>query len=466
MLFSHAVNTPLIYLDEYIEQSPKVLTDALTEITRTIAQAYTVDAISLTAFRSAPTLVDKTGKALTNFIMWQDKRNKSICEALATHNSDIHARSGACVNTVFTAGKIAWLKKNHQDIYLSSHKAMVVPDYIIHFMTGEFFTDVTYGSRTLLMDIKTLTWDPELCKHFDVDLDKLCDLIPQGSVAGYTTAAFSAVSGVKEGIPVISAGGDQQCSALGLGVTDVSRLAINNGTGSFILSLTDEPVLSNRAVICNVAAVPGKYTLESNVITSASALDWVMDAFFRDLRTGDGKPDYDAFNALAKSAPAGANGLVCLPLFEGCGTRHWNPQVRASFIGMSLSTSHADIARSLYEGICAEIIRSIAFMPLDRSKLTSTSLAGGLSQSDVFNQILCDMLGLPLTRYGNSQATAIGAFASAAVALGIYLTYETAVAAARQKDEVTMYQPDSALSAVYHDYLDRSGRLFKALYPV
>ena len=461
-LASHAVNTPLQFLDGFIEQIPSVFTDSLLEIIRHIQKSFEIDAISLTAFRSAPALVNREGQPLSNFIMWQDKRNKEICDALSPSNQEIHSICGAGVNTVFTAGKIAWFKKNMPDVYSKAYKAVVVPDYLTRFMTGNFVTDYTYGSRTLLMDIKKMAWNSRLCELFDVDMDKLCKLVPQGSVVGYTTAAFSRSSGVREGIPVISAGGDQQCGALGLGVTDTSRLSINNGTGSFILCLTDEPVLSVQSVICNVAAVPGKYTLESNVLTSASAINWAMETIFADLKK-DGAPDYKAFDLLSQSAPPGANGLCFFPLFQGCGTRHWNPEIRASLGGMSLSTTRADIARSIYEGISAEIVRSLAFMPFEKTAVQEISLAGGLSQSDVFNQILCDMLGLPLVRYQNKEATALGAFVSAAVALRLYPGYDEALKAVRTGDEITRYTPSPDLTAAYRDYLDTSGYLFRQM---
>lgn len=458
-LASHSVNTPLRFSNGYIEQIPAVFTDALLEIIRQIHKSFEIDAISLTAFRSAPALVNSKGQAMTNFIMWQDRRNKDICEALSHKNQEIHGICGAEVNTVFTAGKIAWFKQNMPDTYKKAHKALVVPDYLIHFMTGKFVTDHTYGSRTLLMDIRSLVWDKRLCELFGVDMDKLCDLVSQGSVVGHASVAFSRLSGVREGIPVISAGGDQQCGALGLGVSDASRLSINNGTGSFILSLTNAPILSVPSVICNVAAVRGMYTLESNVITSASAVNWVMETFLPDLKK-NGASDYGALNALAHQAPPGANGLFFIPLFQGCGTRHWNPEARAALYGMSLSTTKADIIRALFEGISAEIVKSIAIMPFDKSAVQEISLAGGLSQSEVFNQILCDMLGVPLLRYQNKEATAIGAYASAAVALQIYPGYDEAIQAARARDNITRYTPDPEIHAAYRACLDTSELLF------
>ena len=304
--------TPLLFRGSFIEQSADVYTEGLIYLCKELSKQQQIDAVTLTAFRSAPALIDRQGRALSNFIMWQDTRNKDICEALRPYEAEIYHSTGAAVNTVFTGSKIGWFKQFEPELYQNAYKAMIVPDYLMMLMTGEFVTDYTYGSRTSLMNLRTLRWDERMCELYGVDIGKLCDLIPQGSVAGYITESFSALTGLPCGIPVVSAGGDQQCGALGLGVVDSSTLEVNSGTGSFIISVIDEPVFVNQAVICNVAAIPGKYTLESNVLSSASALDWLMRSFFPDL-VKDGGMDFEAFNNLAQMSPPGAGDLFCVP---------------------------------------------------------------------------------------------------------------------------------------------------------
>ncbi len=456
---SHA--TPLLFIGPLIEQSPAVYTDTLLHLCKEISKDHTVDAITLTAFRSAPALVDMEGNALTNFVMWQDKRNRAICDALSPFDDAVYATCGASVNTVFTAGKISWFRQNMPEIYQSAHKAMIVPDFMICFMTGAFVTDYTYGSRTSLMDLRSLSWDKGMCELFHVDMDKLCGLIPQGSIAGYTTKPFSKLSGIREGVPVISAGGDQQCGALGLGVLDSSALEVNSGTGSFIISVIDEPILGNKSVICNVAAIPGKYTVESNVLSSASALNWLMRTSFPDLVMQGGDPDFEAFNHLAEMAPPGANGLLCVPHFQGCGTRKWDPSAKAGLWGFTLATTRCDLARGLYEGIAAEITKSVAALPKACHQAREVYIAGGLTRGDIFDRILCDMLGLNLIRYENEQATAIGAFTSAAVTLGLFPDYAAAIAAARSADRIERYTPRSEVVNMYQGYKAATEALFQ-----
>ena len=457
-----SVPTPLL-IDErenHIEQDPRVYLESTAKICRALSEKYAIDAVSVTAFRSAPTMVDRAGRALTNFIMWQDTRNSGICARLYDANAEIYRRCGASVNTVFTGTKLTWLRENRPNVYDGAYKAMIVPDYVIHFMTGEFVTDRTYGSRTLLMDIRSLEWDAEMCRMLNVDMEKLCALCDQGGIAGHVNAAFAEISGLRAGIPVISAGGDQQCGALGLGVMDSSTIEVNSGTGSFVISLVEEPCLDNPNVICNVAAIPGKYTQEMNIIASAASLNWLIREFFPEY-WGE-KPNFAAINRIAAQTPPGANGLIAVPHFQGCGSRNWDPEARAGFWGFSLGTRREDLIRALYEGIACEISKSIDVLPEICRRANAIAVAGGMSGSDVYNQILCDFTGRELMRSENIQATAVGAYVSAAVCCGLYSDYAAALAAARSGDERRVFKPNADNMRLYRSIQSRSESLYRA----
>ena len=453
--------TPLIYEGTYIEQDPLLLKEKLFAIARTIAEEHDVDALVLTAFRSAPALFEKDGTPLSNFVMWQDTRNRSICEELAPLNPLIYEKTGSKVNAVFMASKVTWLKRHCREAYDRAYKVLVVPAYLLHLMTGEWNCDVTYGSRTGLMNIHTHEYDEELLKIYDLDREKLADLVPVGSVVGYTSGEFVKKCGIREGLPVISSGGDQQNSALGLGELDSSSLVINCGTGGFVIALHDTPFLENDAVICNDSAIPGRFTLESNVLASAAALNWVLREFFSDI-WNDGHPDFDKFHEIVMKSPLGSNGVVCVPLFQGCGSRDWNPEARASFTHISLGNTRGDLGRAVLEGIAAEITKSVRSLPkgTDRDVIY---IGGGLTKSSFFDQILCDMTGVPLLRYEDAQSTAIGSFISAAVTLGLYPSYEEAFKEARSRNEVYRYEPDPAAHEAYRKLIERSEEIYKLL---
>lgn len=462
-LQTHSVQTPLLINQGLgtMEQSPDTYTNGIAQICTAIAQNHPVDAISVTAFRSAPTLVDRDGNALCNFIMWQDTRNADICSRLRYANSDVYNRCGASINTVFTASKITWWKENEPELYQKAYKAMIVPDYIIHFMTGAFSTDYTYGSRTLLMDIRRLRWDEDMLRLFSLDEEKLCPLVGQGTVCGHVNEAFARLTGIRQGTPVVTAGGDQQCGALGLGVLDASTIEVNSGTGSFVISLLDQPCLENTNVICNVAAVPGMYTQEMNIIASASALNWVVREFFPHL-WGD-PPKFDEVNRIAAETPVGSHGLLCVPHFQGCGSRDWNPTAAAGFWGYTLGSRREDMLRALYEGVACEIAKSIDALPPICQSAKEIAVAGGLSRSQVYLQILCDMTGRTLQCNRNGEATARGAFLSAAVATGLYADYREAYDAVCSGDAMDLYHPSAENTAFYRSYKQRTELLYQAL---
>ena len=458
----HSIQTPLqIDPDSgFIQQRAEVYRSTVVEIARELGSAHAIDVISVTAYRSAPTLVDRDGRALCDFIMWQDTRNSAICRSLQPESRFIYEKSGARLNTVFTASKLTWLKENEPELWAKAYKAMIVPDFVIHFMTGVFATDRTYGSRTHVMDIRTLEWDDDLCRVFRIDRGHLCELRDQGSVIGYVTASFAAATGLPAGIPVVSAGGDQQCGALGLGVLDSSTIEVNSGTGSFVISLVNEPKLENEAVICNVAAVPGMYTQEMNIIASASAVNWLIREMFPEY-WGE-RPDFDTVNRIAAETPAGSHGLLVVPHFQGCGSRDWNPDAMATFSGFSLGSGRRDLIRALYEGIAAEIAKSIDALPESCRRAEAIAVAGGLSRSDIYNRILCDMTNRRLICGRNAQATALGAYMSAAVSLGLYRDYADAWHHVKDSSGDRIYHPDPETARFYEGYKERTEKLYRA----
>ncbi|MBQ1382834.1 MAG: hypothetical protein IIY73_02860, partial [Solobacterium sp.] len=165
--------TPQLFVNDYIEQDPLSLKQKLFEIIAEISQSFSVDAISVTAYRSAPALFAKDGTPLTNFIMWQDTRNKEICERVAPYNPTVYQKTGAKVNAVFTASKITWFKEHMREVYDQAYKALIVPDYLINTMTGAFTSDRTYGSRTGAMNIHTLKYDEDMLTLYNLDEEKL-----------------------------------------------------------------------------------------------------------------------------------------------------------------------------------------------------------------------------------------------------------------------------------------------------
>lgn len=453
---------------ERVEVPPQVWREGLGSILRNvhyycIHHHTAVDAVTLTCLRSATLAVDDRGEPLLNTIMWQDTRNAAVCDELADYEAEILQRTGAKVNTVFAGPKMAWIKQEEPEVYARAHKLLTVADYLLFLLTGRFVTDHTYGSRTSLMDLRTRCWDPWLLELYGLEEKKLCTLIPPGSQMGETGAALSQETGFPAGIPVFSAGGDQQCAALGQEISTPGTLSVTTGTGAYLAARIEAvPEAITGQVLCSVSAEQDSFILESSVLSCSSLYEWFARNFYADLEHPEGH--LAEMDRAVAAAPPGAGGCMLLPFFQGRGTPDWNSRASGVFAGLSLSTSRADMARALLEGIVLEIGANVEHMLTYTKDIRRVIAGGGLTVFGAFNQLLADCTGLEVLRYSQSESTAMGAWASTAVEIGGYRSYGEALETARSGGEVEVFEPDVGLTAFYRELKQKQAELYRRLY--
>lgn len=448
--------------NSWVEQNPADWENALYKILRQSVQnseeiKQKISGIAITSQRSSVIPVDKNISPLCNAIMWQDKRTNALCEAMESMNDKVFSLCGARINPVFSGPKMMWIRQEWPDIYKNTFKFMVIPDYLIYLMTGRICTDYTYGSRSLLMNIRTHRWDDELFELFNVEKEKLCDLVEPGSVCGYINKKFSAITGCPEGIPVITAGGDQQCGAIGQGVVENGILSVTTGTGGYLItSIAQVPQNLKQDVICNYSSIRGQYILESSVLTCCSAFDWFRKQFYTDI-------SFDVINKDIECTPVGANGCLCIPYFMGKSTPDWNNKAKASFTNITLGTTRQDMLRSLLEGICFEIRNGIDIM----GKYTTVSdiyINGGLSNSSPFNEMQANVYGRKVIRRGKADATARGALMVAATEMNIYTDVKEAFECVSRQDDVCIYYPEEEIAREYEKLRKQMNCIYGNIY--
>ncbi|OOM76191.1 glycerol kinase [Clostridium puniceum] len=454
--------------DGYVEQDTLTFKKALINIIKQAVEgannlAAEIIGISLTSQRSSMIALDFECNPLRKAIMWQDRRTLPICSNLLPYENYIYERTGLKLSPVFLGPKIAWLKQNEEEIYRKAYKIVTIADYLMYIMTNNLRTDYTYGSRTLLMNLHTLNWDTDLLNLFDIDEDKLCTLSGQGCISGYITDSFSKISGLKAGIPVISAGGDQQCSAIGNGVINEGDTQITTGTGSFIITSSDKPHIDPVSkVICSISAVPNKYILESSILTSGTIYNWFNKNFYCSTETVE--YNYDKINFDAENSKPGSNGVILLPHFQGSGSPDWNPNATGLFHGISLGTKRIDFPRSILEGIAAEIAENLDILRSYVGTITVINISGGLTKNSLFNQIQADMYGTSVNLPSDFETTALGALASAAAALGVYNSIPEALDYINKNKENTIYNPILNNIEIYNQLKIRRKTIYNALY--
>ena len=435
-----------------VSQPPSDWLDALKAICRELSPLG-VDALALSAQRSSLIPAAADGTPLADAIMWQDTRNRTLCRSLGRFDARIRSLSGAGINTVCSGGKMAWLRQERPELYGAAAHLFVIADYLIFQMTGRHVTDHSYGSRSLLMDLRRREWSEELLELFQIDREKLGTLIAPGSVAGELTAAFAAETGLRPDIPVISCGGDQQCGALGQGVFRQGEVSVNFGTGAFLLAPTDAvPEPLPAGLVCGAFAVPGRFMLEASLLSCGSAVDWFLKTFC------DGADASFAGVALRQSPP-GANGVLALPYFQGRAFPDWNYRARASFHGLRPGSSRADLLRALLESLCVEVQQALQALPVRPERIR---FSGGLSRTEELCRLLADVTGLPVLCTDDGDATLRGAWMNAACCLSLAGDYEAAWAAARPGGE-REYLPRWEQRGVYEQLSARAEALYAAL---
>lgn len=445
----------------WVEQNPLDFLDNMKAIVKESAalaagKGESIDAVALTSQRSSVIPVDREGKHLGNAQMWQDKRTVPLCQAMEEQHREIFRLCGSRVNPVFSGAKMKWMRQNQPDLYEKAYKLAVIPDYLVYHMTGNFYTDETYGSRSLLMNLKTRTWDRRLLELFEVDEEKLCELKAPGSILGYTTKAFSEETGLKEGTPVISAGGDQQCGMLGQGVVKPGQVSLTLGTGGFLMTTCREvPENLDWDVVCNASSEAGAYILEANMLTCTSAMEWCKRNFFREEENF-----YGRLNEILEEVPAGSHGCLVHPYFQGRSTPDWNSGATAQFSGITLNTSREDMLKALLEGISMEIDNNIAsfekYVPIEKILIN-----GGLSKSESFNKMQADIYGRPVVRMDNAESTAIGALMVASVTMGQYRDVEEAFRAIRKDAKAKVYEPHREAHSFYEELRGKMNQIYE-----
>ncbi|MEG2394332.1 MAG: FGGY-family carbohydrate kinase, partial [Ruthenibacterium sp.] len=184
---------------------------------------------------------------------------------------------------------------------------------------------------------------------------------------------------------VFTAGGDQQVASLGLGVLQAGRAEVTHGTGSFCIFHSDKVVQDEKTqLICNVAAVPGAYIIESSCLTTGAAYDWLLKEFYA--CTG-----YAQINEEIATTPPLSNGVVVLPHFQGVGAPDWNPQAKGMICNLSLCSKRGDIARALLEGIAVDVARNLEMIEKAVGQAQVLCLSGGLTNLPAFNQLQADI---------------------------------------------------------------------------
>ena len=399
-------------------------------------------------------VMDEYGNVLRPVIHWSDLRSTPQSERLKARCGDvIFSSTYTPANPSWTLTQLMWLQENEPATWAKARRFLVTKDYVRYRFTGTYQTDIYDAIGTQLYDIPRDCWSQELCDLIGLDIGWLPPIAPASSISGALLPEVAAVCGLPGGIPVAVGSGDSVVEALGIGAIRPGQCIVKLGTAANVNLVTDRPYPSFQAMTYR-HVVPDRWFTITATNSGAVTMRWFRDTFCR-LEVQQAKKQgisiYELINRLAEDIPAGAQGLIFHPYLMGERSPHWDPMLRGDFIGVSQQHGTHHFARAVLEGVAYSIRDCLNVVDSLGQRVTAYYLIGGGAKSPLWRQILCDVLGHPLTRPA-VEDTAFGAAMLAGVAVGVFADWHEAVQTCSQVEEEL--KPDAAAHELYSEYFD------------
>jgi glycerol kinase len=413
----------------WVEHDPEQILATQCEVAREVIGAAGVPlkdilAVGIANQRETTIVWDRhTGAALHNAIVWQDRRTASMCDNLRAAGAEslVRERTGLVIDPYFSGTKIAWLLDHIPGARARAERGELafgtVDTWLIWQLTGNrtHVTDPSNASRTLLFNIHTGDWDPELMRLFGVPRE----MLPQVSPSAH---AFGEVSRNILGEPVVIGGvaGDQQAALFGQACHRAGMAKNTYGTGCFMLLHTgDHAVKSQNGLIATscVQTAGKEFALEGSVFVGGAVVQWLRDEMQFFSASGD-------VEQLAASVPD-SQGVYFVPAFTGLGAPYWDPDARGAIVGLTRGTSRGHIARAALESIAFQSGELLEAMQKDAGeRLLELRVDGGAAANDLLMQFQADLLGVNVLRPRTLETTALGAAYLAGLTVNLWKTRE------------------------------------------
>lgn len=411
--------------------------------------------LGLTGQMHGSVFLDSADEVIRPALLWNDQRTGDQCEYITEKVGEerLIRIAGNPALTGFQAPKIVWLREEEPDNYERISRVLLPKDYVRLRLTGEYATDASDASGTLLLDVKNRDWSPEILGALEIPAGWMPEVYEGPESTGVLREDLAGEFGLPPGIPVAAGGGDNAAAAVGTGIVREGLLSSSIGTSGVVFAHTEEFAADPSGRIhafCH--AVPGKYHLMGVTLSAGSSLQWWRDKVA-------GGTDYAALVAAAEEAPAGSEGLLFLPYLTGERTPHLDPKARGSFFGLTARHGRSHMVRAIMEGVvfslrdALEIIRGLG---VDPNQVRAT---GGGARGSLWRQLQADVYNTSVHRTTIEEGPAFGAALLAGVASGVYESVEEASSVVKLRDEVTSPRKENV--AAY----DRYHEVYRSLYP-
>jgi glycerol kinase len=359
-----------------------------------------------------------SGRPVHNAINWQDTRTDHLVRELAQDvgQDRFRERSGLPLATYFSGPKVMWLLEHIPGLRERAEAGDVlfgtVDSWLIWRLTGRHLTDVTNASRTMLMNLRTLSWDDDLLDAMGVPRAMLPEIRPSSEVYG------EAAEGPLRGVPVAAALGDQQAALFGQTCFSPGEAKCTYGTGSFLLFNTGaQPVMSSSGLVttlaCRVGEEPPTYALEGSIAVTGALVQWFRD----NLTLIDSAPEIET---LARTVEDNG-GCYFVPAFSGLFAPRWRSDARGVIAGLTGYITKGHLARAVLEATAWQTLEVVEAMNTDAAMtLNGLRVDGGMTANNLLMQFLADVLDVPVVRPNVAETVSLGAAYAAGLAVGFW----------------------------------------------
>jgi xylulokinase len=454
----HTLQTPQPL---WSEQDPLEWWEAVSQSIRSVLvkagiSGEAVGAVGLTGQMHGLVLLDGEGEILRPAILWNDQRTQRQCD-------EIHQRigkerfiqiTGNVALTGFTAPKILWVQENEPEVFNQVKHILLPKDYIRYRLTGDYAMDKADGAGTVLFDLKTRTWSPEILEALEINPGWLPPTFEGTEFTGSISEAAASVTGLTTGTPVAAGGGDQAAQAVGVGAVEPGIVGVTVGTSGVVFATTPSALVEPEGrlhAFCH--AVPDLWHFMGVMLSAAGSLQWYRDTLAPGV-------SFEDLLKEAESAEPGCEGLQFLPYLSGERTPYPDPLARGGWIGLTTRHNRASMSRALIEGVSygfKDIFALIQSAGL--GAITQVRASGGGMKSPLWRQILASVLETELVTVNTTEGAAYGAALLAGVGAG---NWPDVLTACREAIMITgLTEPDPDQMTIYRYRYPQ----YRALYP-
>lgn len=454
----------------WAEQDPNEWWQAVSIAIKTLLEESKIDpqdiaGIGVDGQSWAAVPVDKDGNVLHNTPLWMDTRAEEICRQVKEEipEEDIFRLCGNPFKPSYTTPKILWYKQERPEVYAKTEKILQSNSFIVYKLSGVYSQDISQGYGLHCFNMRTGQWDQDMCDRLGIPMSLLPDIYPCHQVVGGVSEQAASETGLMSGTPVVAGGLDACCGALGAGVLKPGETQEQGGQAGGMSICIDEYHADIRLIL-GYHVVPERWLLQGGSVGGGGVMRWLEHEFGdyeRSRRSFLGQSSLDQFNNIAGRVAPGSDGLIFLPYMAGERSPIWDPQAKGVFYGLDFSKTKGHFIRAAMEGVAFSLKHNLDAAAEAGVEAKVMKAIGGSANSLLWTQIKADVTGKRIVVPSSDTATTLGACILAGVGIGMYDSFEEAVALTVKESRV--HEPDREKYDIYNENYQKYIKIYQNL---